>query len=98
MKFNEEQKDVIRADLNTVGADYVIYATIISLGDFIKEITKVMTGEVSREFLLDTMAKIYIHMEHIKELLAISDEEIENVVDVRMYILQKSIGRSNRHE
>ena len=88
----EERKQVYDAALGKWGAKMQATVAIEEMSEVIKEITKLMRGELNREHLAEEIADATIMLEQLRNMFNINDS-VESWVDYKIAALQRKVRK-----
>ena len=96
--LNELQKSVIENALDKWGSMSELVVTIEELSELQKEVTKQIRNEGKMENLVEEMADVYIVMEYLKMILAITDDDINREVEKKLNRLENRLNTENEQQ
>lgn len=88
----EERKQVYDAALGKYGQKMQAIVAIEEMSEVIKEITKLMRGELNREHLAEEIADATIMLEQLRNMFNINDS-VESWVDYKIAALQRKVRK-----
>ena len=87
----EERKRVYEAALSKWGAELQATVAIEEMSEVIKEITKMLRGNLSREHMAEEIADATIMLEQLRQMLNINDS-VESWVNYKIAALKRKTG------
>ena len=88
----EERKQVYDAALGKWGAKMQATVAIEEMSEVIKEITKMLRGELDREHMAEEIADARIMLEQLCQMLNINDS-VESWMDYKVAALKRKVER-----
>ena len=93
MKYtHEERKAVYDAALGKWGAKMQATVAIEEMSEVIKEITKMLRGELHREHMAEEIADATIMLEQLRQMLNINDS-VESWMDYKIAELKRRVEK-----
>ena len=86
----EERKAVYDAALGKWGAKMQATVAIEEMSEVIKEITKMLRGELDREHMAEEIADATIMLEQLRQMLNINDS-VESWMDYKIAALKRKV-------
>lgn len=96
--LNELQKSVIENALEKWGSMSELVVTIEELSELQKEVTKQIRNEGKMENLVEEMADVYIVMEYLNMIFAITDDDINKEVEKKLNRLENRLNSENEQQ
>lgn len=96
--LNELQKSVIEKALEKWGSMSELVVTLEELSELQKEVTKQIRNDGKIENLVEEMSDVYIVMEYLKMIFAVSDEDIKKEIGVKLNRLSDRLGKENEQQ
>ena len=92
MKYGfEERKAVYESALDKWGAKMQATVAIEEMSEVIKEITKMLRGELDREHMAEEIADATIMLEQLRQMLNINDS-VDSWMDYKIAKLKRKTG------
>lgn len=88
----EERKAIYDVALGKWGQKMQTVVAIEEMSEVIKEITKLMRGELNREHLAEEIADATIMLEQLRQMFNINDS-VESWVDYKIAALQRKVRK-----
>ena len=88
----EERKQIYDAALGKWGAKMQATVAIEEMSEVIKEITKMLRGELNREHMAEEIADAKIMMEQMCQMLNINDS-VESWMDYKIAALKRKVEK-----
>jgi NTP pyrophosphatase (non-canonical NTP hydrolase) len=88
----EERKQVYDAALGKWGAKMQATVAIEEMSEVIKEITKMLRGELDREHMAEEIADATIMLEQLRQMLNINDS-VESWTDYKIAALKRKVEK-----
>ena len=88
----EERKAVYDAALGKWGAKMQATVAIEEMSEVIKEITKMLRGELDREHMAEEIADATIMLEQMRQMLNINDS-VESWMDYKIAALKRKVEK-----
>ena len=88
----EERKQVYDAALGKWGAKMQATVAIEEMSEVIKEITKMLRGELDREHMAEEIADAKIMLEQMTQMLNINDS-VESWMDYKVAALKRKVSK-----
>lgn len=93
MKYGfEERKAVYDAALGKWGAKMQATVAIEEMSEVVKEITKMLRGELDREHMAEEIADATIMLEQMRQMLNINDS-VESWMDYKIAALKRKVEK-----
>ena len=88
----EERKQVYDAALGKWGAKMQATVAIEEMSEVIKEVTKMLRGELDREHMAEEIADATIMLEQLRQMLNINDS-VESWMDYKIAALKRKVEK-----
>ena len=88
----EDRKQVYDAALGKWGAKIQATVAIEEMSEVIKEITKMLRGELNREHMAEEIADATIMLEQLRQMLNIN-ESVESWMDYKIAALKRKVEK-----
>ncbi len=88
----EERKQVYDAALGKWGAKMQATVAIEEMSEVIKEITKMLRGDLDREHMAEEIADATIMLEQLRQMLNINDS-VESWMDYKVAALKRKVAK-----
>ena len=96
--LNDLQKNALVKALEKFGSISELIITVEELSELQKEVTKQLRNEGKMENLVEEMADVYIVMEYLKMIFAITDDDINKEVEKKLNRLENRLNSENEQQ
>ena len=96
--LNDLQKNALVKALEKFGSISELIITVEELSELQKEVTKQLRNEGKMENLVEEMADVYIVMEYLKMIFAITDDDINKQVEKKLNRLENRLNSENEQQ
>lgn len=87
-------KEVVNEAIEVLGQDETLVLTMEECSELQKECSKVFRNKGNRENLIEEIGDVLICVRYLTETFNISDEEIQENIDLKMYRTKKRINNN----